>query len=111
MNKLVTAKKDGKIRKFPQIGLEKMGMDPNGKTYDGWEIIDDIEDPAEVKEAKAKRAAAKPKADGPKKEAKAKPKADDKTGDESQTVNSEENGNPETEEGADAGSNDPGSEG
>lgn len=111
MNKVVTAKKDGKIRKFPLIGLEKMGKDPNGETYDGWQIIDDIEDPAELKEAKAKRAAAKPKADGPKKSAKGRPKADAEPSDESQTVNSEENGNPETNEGSGAGSNDTGSEG
>ena len=108
MNKVVTAKKDGKIRKFPLIGLEKMGKDPNGETYDGWQIIDDIEDPAELKEAKAKRAAAKPKADGPKKPG--KPKAE-KEPEESQTVNSEENGNPKTDEGAGTGSDDSGSEG
>ena len=106
MNKVVTAKKDGKIRKFPFIGLEKMGKDPNGETYDGWQIIDDIEEPAELKEAKAKRATEKPKADGPKKPGR-KPKADE----ESQTVNTEDNGNPETEEGSGTGSDDPGSEG
>lgn len=55
---LVWAKKAGhKKRQFTRRQLEAMGKDLNETSFDGWEIVDEVEDPEEVKEARKAKAA------------------------------------------------------
>lgn len=57
LNELVWAKKEGRPRRqFSRLNLQSMGQDDQGRYGDGWEIVDETEEPDEVKEAKKKAA-------------------------------------------------------